>query len=98
VGVETRRFGNYICFRPQVRKENRTDGTVHLQCPCECGRSYSDETGIPLAIHLREHRHSLKEGLLEELCLSQHAYEEGQRVGLHDARILEIESNCRYKK
>ncbi|PNF31038.1 hypothetical protein B7P43_G17855, partial [Cryptotermes secundus] len=31
--------------------------------PCECGRSYIGETGRPLAVRLREHRHNLKEGL-----------------------------------
>jgi predicted GIY-YIG superfamily endonuclease len=30
--------------------------------PCECGRSYIGETGRPLAVRLREHRHNLKEG------------------------------------
>jgi hypothetical protein len=30
--------------------------------------------------------------------LAQHAYEEGHRVGLDNARILEIESNGRYRK
>jgi hypothetical protein len=34
--------------------------------PCECGRSYIGETGRPLAVRLREHRHSLKEGLAEK--------------------------------
>jgi hypothetical protein len=31
---------------------------------CECGRSYIGETGRPLAVLLREHKHNLKEGLL----------------------------------
>jgi hypothetical protein len=30
---------------------------------CECGRSYIGETGRYLAVRLREHEHSLKEGL-----------------------------------
>jgi hypothetical protein len=34
--------------------------------PCECGRSYLGETGRPLAVRLREHKHNLKEGLLEK--------------------------------
>jgi hypothetical protein len=55
--------------------------------PCECGRSYIGETGRSLAVLLREHRHNLKQGLLEKQKLSQHAYEEGHR-GLDDARIL----------
>jgi hypothetical protein len=66
--------------------------------PCECGRSYIGETGRPLALRLREHRHSLQQGLLEKLKLAHHAYEEGHRVGRDDARIWEIESNSRYRK
>jgi predicted GIY-YIG superfamily endonuclease len=49
--------------------------------PCECGRSYIGETGRLLAVRLREHKHNLKEGLLEQSKLAQHAYEEGHRVG-----------------
>jgi hypothetical protein len=30
--------------------------------------------------------------------LAQHSYEEGITVGLHDTRILDIESNSRYRK
>jgi hypothetical protein len=45
-----------------------------------------------------EHRHNFKEGLLEKSKLAQHAYEEGDGVGLDDDRILEIESNSRYRK
>jgi hypothetical protein len=33
--------------------------------PYECGRSYIGETVRPLTVQLREHRHNLKEGLLE---------------------------------
>jgi hypothetical protein len=65
--------------------------------PCECGRSYNGETDRPLAVRLREHRHNLYQGLLEKSKLAQHAYEEGHRVDWGDARILEIESNSRYR-
>jgi hypothetical protein len=44
-----------------------------------------------------EHRHSLKQGLLEKSGLTQYTYEV-QRVGLDEARDLEIESNSRYMK
>jgi hypothetical protein len=66
--------------------------------PCECGRSYIGETGRPLAVQLREHRHNLQQALLEKSKSAQHAYEEGNRVGWDDARVLEIESNSRYRK
>jgi hypothetical protein len=49
-------------------------------------------------MQLHEHRHSLKEGLLKKSKLAQHAYEQGYRVGWDDDRILEIESNSRYRK
>jgi hypothetical protein len=66
--------------------------------PCECGRSYIAETGRPLAVRLREHRHNLQQGLLEHSEVAQHAYEEGHRVGWDDARVLEIESDTRNRK
>jgi hypothetical protein len=56
--------------------------------PCECGSSYTGETGRPLAVQLLEHRHSLKEDLLEKSKLAQDAYEEGHRVGWDEARIF----------
>jgi hypothetical protein len=65
---------------------------------CVLGRSYIGETGRILAMRLRGHRRNLKEGLLEKSKLAQHAYEEGHRVGWDDARILETESNSRYRK
>jgi hypothetical protein len=66
--------------------------------PCECGRSYIGETSRPLAVRLREHGHKLQEGLLEKSNLAQHAYEVGHGVGWDDARVLEIESNSKYRK
>jgi hypothetical protein len=66
--------------------------------PCECGRSYIGETARSLAMKLHEHTHNVKESLLEKSKLSQHAYEEGHRIGWDEARILEIQSNSRYKK
>jgi predicted GIY-YIG superfamily endonuclease len=51
--------------------------------PCECGKSYIGKTGRPLAMRLREHRYNLKEG---------------HRVSRDETRILEIESNSRYRK
>jgi hypothetical protein len=66
--------------------------------PCECGISYIGETGRPLAVRLREYRHNLEQSLLEKSKLAQHAYEEGNRLGMDNARFLEIESNSRYRK
>jgi hypothetical protein len=42
----------------------KTDPQQTAECiysnPCECGRSYIGETGRPLAVRLREHRHEIK--------------------------------------
>jgi hypothetical protein len=65
---------------------------------CESGRSTIGETGRSLAVLLREDRHNLKEGLKEKSKWAQYAYEEGHSVDLDKARILEIESNSRYRK
>jgi hypothetical protein len=48
-------------------------------------------------VRLREHRYNLKQGLLEKSKLAQHDYE-GHTVGWDEARVLEIESNSRYRK
>jgi hypothetical protein len=69
-----------------------------LQHSCKCGRSYTGKTGRPLAMWLHEHWHNLKRGLLEKSKLAHYTYEEGHRVGWDEARILEIESNSRYRK
>jgi hypothetical protein len=49
-------------------------------------------------MRLHEHRHNLKEGLLEKSKLAQHADEECHRVGWDEARILETGSHSRYRK
>jgi hypothetical protein len=81
-----------------MRTRLETDPQQTAQCICcipsECGRSYIGETAMCLC----EHRHNLKQGLLEKSKLAQHAYEEVHRVGWDDARILEIEINSRYRK
>jgi hypothetical protein len=66
--------------------------------PCECGRSCIGETGRPLAVRIREHRHNLKLCLLEKSKLAQHAYEEDHRVVWDKARVLDIENNSRFRK
>jgi hypothetical protein len=65
-----------------------------VQCiysiPCECGRSYIGETGRPLAMRFREHRHDLQQGLLEKLKSAQRAYEEGHTVGWDEFWKLKV--------
>jgi predicted GIY-YIG superfamily endonuclease len=81
-----------------VERDPQQTAQCVYSIPCECGRSYIGETGRPLVVRLREHRHNLQQGLLEKSKLAQHANEEGHRVGWDEARILEIESNSKYKK
>jgi Na+-translocating ferredoxin:NAD+ oxidoreductase RnfC subunit len=82
-----------------ITNETKCMNTNVKKCiPCGCGRSYTGETGRPVAVRLREHRHNLQQGLLEKSKLAQRAYEEGHRVSCDEARILEIESNSRYRK
>jgi hypothetical protein len=84
----------------KARPEGDPQQTAQCICSisCECCRSYIGETGRTLAMWLHEHRHNLKEVLLEKSKLAQHAYDEGHKVGWDEARILEIESNSRYRK
>jgi hypothetical protein len=49
-------------------------------------------------VRLREHGHNLKDGIVEKSKLAHQAYEEVHRIGRDEARILETESNSRYKK
>jgi hypothetical protein len=49
-------------------------------------------------MRIREHRHKHKEGLLDKFKFAQHAYEDGHRAGWDEPRVLEIESNSRYRK
>jgi predicted GIY-YIG superfamily endonuclease len=67
----------------KTRPERDPQRTAQCICsiPCEYGRMYIGETGRPLAVRLREHRHNLKESLLEKSKLAQNAYEEGHNVG-----------------
>jgi hypothetical protein len=38
--------------------------------PRECGRIYTDETGWPLAVRFREHRHKLQTGPSRKIKIS----------------------------
>jgi hypothetical protein len=49
-------------------------------------------------VRLRENRQNLREGFLEKSKLAHHTYEDDHSVGWDKDRILEIESNSRYRK
>lgn len=55
--------GSFLCNR----WERKLQQTVPLvsNIPCECGRSYIDGSGRPLAMFISEHRHNFREDLLE---------------------------------
>jgi hypothetical protein len=40
----------------------------------------------------QEHRHNLKQGLLEKSKLVQHAYEEDHQIGWNEAWIIQTET------
>jgi hypothetical protein len=58
---------------------------------CECSRSYTGKTGRRLAVRLCERKHNLKDGLLEDSELAQHACKEEHRNMWHEARILDTQ-------
>jgi predicted GIY-YIG superfamily endonuclease len=66
--------------------------------PCECGRSYIGETNRWLGIRIKEHKHNLKQGLLEKSKLAQHSYEEGHRIKWDEAKAIQKEPNTIYRK
>jgi hypothetical protein len=85
-------FKTKLTVRSSLTKTRpERDPLQTAQCFCstryECGRSYIGVRGRPLVVRFREHRHNLKEGLLEKSKLARHAYEEGHRVGWDKARI-----------
>jgi predicted GIY-YIG superfamily endonuclease len=85
-------------IKTRLERDPQQTAQCIYSIPCECGRSYIGETGKPLDVRLREHRHSLQQGLLEKSKLAQPTYEEDHRAGWDDDRILEIQSNSRYRK
>jgi hypothetical protein len=82
--------------RPMSDPQLTAHGIYNI--PCECGRSYVGETGIPLSVRIREHKMNLKNGLLYESKLAQHSFEEGLQKSWNEATILQIEANSRQRK
>jgi hypothetical protein len=65
--------------RPQ-RNPQQTAQCIYSILP-EYGSSYTGETGRSLAARFLENKRNLKEGLLKQSKLAQHAYEDGHSVG-----------------
>jgi hypothetical protein len=87
LGVHSRKPG-----QKEIRKRRHISSVAF---PVNVAGNCIGETGRPLAVRLREHRHDLQLDLLQKSKLAQLAYEEGHRVGWDEAMILEIESNSR---
>jgi predicted GIY-YIG superfamily endonuclease len=66
--------------------------------PCQCGKSYTGETGRPWAVRLQEHRQNVEEGHLERSRLAQHSFEKNHCIVWKEAKILEVEINSVYRK
>jgi hypothetical protein len=49
---------------------------------------HSGETGSRLGVRVKEHRHNLKQGLMEKSELAQHAYEERFQICWKEAKVL----------
>jgi hypothetical protein len=54
-------------MKARLERDSQHTAQCVSSIPCECGRSYIGETGRPLSVRLREHRHNLSGGLLENL-------------------------------
>jgi hypothetical protein len=84
VSEKSKRMGNAIHHQEglQATRIPRSSlmRTRQQTAQCICGRSYTGETGRPLAVRLRKQTHNLKDDLLETSKLVQHAYEQGHRV------------------
>jgi hypothetical protein len=59
--------------------------------PCDCGRCCIGETSKPLEVRIKEHKYNLTQGLLEKSKSAQHAYNEGHKMCLKEANVLQIE-------
>jgi hypothetical protein len=64
----------------------------------DCGRSCISKTSRHLEVHIKVHKYNLTQGLLEKSKLAQHAYEEGHRIFLKEAKVVRIEPYTTYRK
>jgi hypothetical protein len=49
-------------------------------------------------VRLREHKHNLKQGLLEKSKLAKHAYEKSHCITWDDARIVRKEPSVTFRE
>jgi hypothetical protein len=51
-----------------------------------------------LEVHIKEHKHNLKQRLFENSKFAQHAHEEGQHIKWDAAKAIQKESSTTYRK
>jgi hypothetical protein len=74
-----------ILMRTRPISEPQQTAQCIYSIPCEFGRSYIGEPGRPLAV--KEHRHNVKNGLLEKSKLAQLAFEEDHQAAWNEAKV-----------
>jgi hypothetical protein len=71
-----------------VRNAQQTKQCVY-NMPCDFGNCYISETCRHMEVRIKEHKYSLTQGLLENLKLAEHAYEEGHKICWKKAKALQ---------
>jgi hypothetical protein len=81
ISVKFRQTGNHFNIRTVFKTKRTLHGALMIarpyrdiqdmrQCvyyiPCECGRCYFGETSRLLGVHIKEHKHNLRQGLMEK--------------------------------
>jgi predicted GIY-YIG superfamily endonuclease len=87
----------FVRTKPDTKSQQQIKHCIY-SIPCECGRRYIGETSRPLEVRIKEHKHNLKEGLLEKSKLAQHAYEEGHRIKWDEAKAIQKKPDTIYRK
>jgi hypothetical protein len=70
-----------------ARETQQTKQCVY-NIPCDCGRCYIDETSRFLEVRIKEHKHNLIQGLLENSKLVQHGYQRGHKICRKEVKLL----------
>lgn len=87
---------DYPLINRPIRAPQQTAYCV-CRAACECGRSYTGETGGPLAVRRGEHRRNLQ-GHLEKSRIAQFVFEEEHPTACNLGKILQIEKYSVYRK
>jgi hypothetical protein len=80
-----------------VRDAQRRKKCVY-NIPCEYSRCFIGETSRLLEVRIKERKHNLTQGSLEQSKLTQRASEECHRICWKEGKALQIELNTTYRK